>query len=344
MSSEKTNDLPLQHTWSFFFDNGDFSKIQNNDFMTCITLLGHFATVQSFWRYFNNLNPALIIDANTHKKKFNLRVFQKHIRPEWEDKHNIDGGKWMLSIHNFAALPEEEQTRLSMALFDLWKDVLMAVVGGTLMNVDDVSGIILTSRPKNHSIQIWTASDPRIASIQEEGEEEVSSFSLPPSLTAASATSSDVRQHSVNNGIAAFTEHLQKHIFKPELRDCFTVEFHSHRELYLNSPATTFSRLNPQATTKSRSMNNSVSNSVTSSPTQSTRRHALNNVTHSRRPSSSGGELNLRSLFINTPKTTPKGSPFNTPRGTPRGSLSRSLSTRVSHSHACGSEPDSVRR
>ena len=42
---------------------------------------------------FNNIRPASSLDAGS-----NYHLFKAGIRPEWEDKANANGGKWVVSF------------------------------------------------------------------------------------------------------------------------------------------------------------------------------------------------------------------------------------------------------
>jgi translation initiation factor 4E len=46
-----------------------------------------------FGRVFNNIRPASSLDNGS-----NYHLFKAGVRPEWEDKANENGGKWVLQF------------------------------------------------------------------------------------------------------------------------------------------------------------------------------------------------------------------------------------------------------
>ena len=63
--------------------------------------LCEFATVEDFWRLWNNIpNPSEIFYDGKTKKKFKDRtvesfsLFKKNVKPEWEDAANRTGAEW----------------------------------------------------------------------------------------------------------------------------------------------------------------------------------------------------------------------------------------------------------
>ena len=52
-----------------------------------------FDTVEDFWCMYNNIYKVEEIMPNT-----DYMLFKKGVRPEWEDPHNRDGGKWVVTL------------------------------------------------------------------------------------------------------------------------------------------------------------------------------------------------------------------------------------------------------
>jgi translation initiation factor 4E len=52
-----------------------------------------FATVEDFWRMYNNTYAVHDVISNT-----DYLIFKKGIRPEWEDPQNNYGGKWVVTL------------------------------------------------------------------------------------------------------------------------------------------------------------------------------------------------------------------------------------------------------
>ena len=73
--------------------------------------------------------------------------FQEGIRPVWEDDANKKGGKWIL--------------RLKKGVADrYWEDLLLAMVGDQFMEAsDEVCGAVVSVRPQEDVISVWTKND-----------------------------------------------------------------------------------------------------------------------------------------------------------------------------------------
>ena len=66
-------------------------------------------TVQDFWGLFNNILPPSFLDAGC-----NYYLFKKGIKPMWEDRANVEGGKWTVMI------PKNVKTSADQVLSYLW--------------------------------------------------------------------------------------------------------------------------------------------------------------------------------------------------------------------------------
>lgn len=61
----------------------------------CCDRIGSFGTISEFWRYWSNI----VVNELPHMS--NLRVFQSHIHPSWEDPANAHGGRWVRMAYLF---------------------------------------------------------------------------------------------------------------------------------------------------------------------------------------------------------------------------------------------------
>lgn len=85
-----TEDEKLETTWGVYYDSGVQKGISVEEYERIITKpVGHFSTISEFWKYWNNIH------LDRLPSNFNLRLFRKGIRPLWEDKENVNGGKWV---------------------------------------------------------------------------------------------------------------------------------------------------------------------------------------------------------------------------------------------------------
>ena len=113
----------LEHEWVLWEHRAPASskeKYEDNMAKLC-----EFATVEDYWRLFNNAEPSEIFYDGKTKKKFKDRtvesfsLFKKGIKPEWEDKMNRDGAEWF--CRKAFLLPQ---------LDDFWANPTMGMVGG----------------------------------------------------------------------------------------------------------------------------------------------------------------------------------------------------------------------
>jgi len=132
---------PLQHGWSIWYDNpGKRTNVASwGDFLKKITT---FATVEDFWRVFNNLKA-----ASTLPQGSNYHIFKEHIEPKWEDVNNSKGGKWTVLVP-----PKNRATNLDQ----MWLWTILACIGETIRAPDDVCGLVVSVRKAGDRVQIWT--------------------------------------------------------------------------------------------------------------------------------------------------------------------------------------------
>lgn len=73
-------------------------------------------------------------------------MFKEGIFPAWEDKQNLDGGKWTVT---FRAGHKEE-------LDNAWLYTVMGCIGETFEYGDDITGIVVSTRKSGDRISLWT--------------------------------------------------------------------------------------------------------------------------------------------------------------------------------------------
>ncbi|KAI5891896.1 translation initiation factor eIF4e [Schizophyllum commune H4-8] len=106
------------------------------DYEAGLTVVGSFATVEEFCRYFNWLKPPSHLERNS-----NYHLFKSCIKPMWEDPAIANGGKWVLTMKNNPQLLDR-----------CWNWLVMALVGEELEEGhDEICGAVL-------SLRTWTAS------------------------------------------------------------------------------------------------------------------------------------------------------------------------------------------
>ena len=96
------------------------------------------ATVEDFWRAFNNVpKPSQIFyDGKTRKRFANRSVesfslFKKGIKPEWEDAANRTGAEWFC-----------RKTFAAQQLDDYWQSLVLGMIGETMDPADQSSSSV----------------------------------------------------------------------------------------------------------------------------------------------------------------------------------------------------------
>jgi len=115
---------------------------ESTEYEAGLTVIGEFATVEEFCRYFNWLKPPSLLEKNS-----NYHIFKSGIKPMWEDPANASGGKWVLTMKNNPTLLDR-----------CWNWLAMALVGEELEDGDEICGAVVSLRTKVDRIQLWTRS------------------------------------------------------------------------------------------------------------------------------------------------------------------------------------------
>ncbi|KAI4525059.1 translation initiation factor eIF 4e-like domain-containing protein [Schizophyllum commune] len=156
----KKPEHPLQYTWTIYHDtksskfpptpappvssasdSTSFHQTESTDYEAGLTVVGSFATVEEFCRYFNWLKPPSHLERNS-----NYHLFKSGIKPMWEDPANANGGKWVLTMKNNPQLLDR-----------CWNWLVMALVGEELEEGhDEICGAVVSLRAKVDRIQVWT--------------------------------------------------------------------------------------------------------------------------------------------------------------------------------------------
>jgi len=136
---------PLQRTWTMWYDNPGGRSAWTMDRFKQISCV---ATVEDFWRMYNNIMPpsGLCNGSNYH-------LFKEDIRPMWEDQHNFKGGKWIV------VFPKGRKDSLD----DYWLYLLLAMIGESFHDIDEVCGAVVSVRKQQSKIALWTRNAARDA-------------------------------------------------------------------------------------------------------------------------------------------------------------------------------------
>ena len=87
-------------------------------------------------------------------------IFKKGIRPEWEDPHNKDGGKWVVTL----PIEDDMEEEVDKA----WLQLLLHITGGFFERKerDLINGMIFSIRDKHLRMSLWCNSSTEVESIK----------------------------------------------------------------------------------------------------------------------------------------------------------------------------------
>jgi len=134
---------PLQYAWNWWFDNPAKNwKHTQQTWGDHLKKIYTFSTVEDFWCLWNNIKSASDLPAGS-----NYHVFKEGIEPTWEDTQNIKGGKWVVSIKN-----SQRDSQLNL----LWMWSVLACIGNTFEDEDEICGVVVSIRKGSDRISLWT--------------------------------------------------------------------------------------------------------------------------------------------------------------------------------------------
>ncbi len=131
---------PLSYSWTlWYFPNDGKQEWEKN--LREVSTFGH---VEDFWALYNH-----ILTVSELKSGCDYSLFKRGIKPMWEDRRNVDGGRWLLS--------QNKHSRRD-CLEDRWLDTMLFLVGD---NHDDedvsaaINGAVVSVRTKVDKIGVW---------------------------------------------------------------------------------------------------------------------------------------------------------------------------------------------
>jgi len=139
----------LQQCWTMWYSpkNNKNSWTQNQHQVCSL------ATVEEFWHCYNQVKLASRLSAG-----HTYSVFKKGVVPDWEDKANVQGGRWMIYF--------DKNQRRGM-LDDRWMEALLMVLGDHLGS--SVTGLQVCVRGLFDRIEVWLGTSSKMRSVAEIG-------------------------------------------------------------------------------------------------------------------------------------------------------------------------------
>ena len=162
--------IVLKRSWSFW-ENYESKNRAEKDYSKLLKEIYTFNDIISFWQFWNKYpgnDTKQIFYNGEHVKYFfkekyriiAMNVFEQGIKPEWEDKKNQKG--------NVLTLEYVVDTGLDVFLpkvTELWKKLLLYLIGETLPYSDNINGIRFRDKTKfgyNKNVifkfEIWVSS------------------------------------------------------------------------------------------------------------------------------------------------------------------------------------------
>eukprot|EP01139_Manchomonas_bermudensis_P009909 Amastigsp_a339675_213.p1 type:complete len:194 gc:universal Amastigsp_a339675_213:683-102(-) len=139
-----------------------------------IEAIGDFDNLRDFWSVYS-----FVMRPNDATTAVDLQLFRSSVRPMWEHPANRDGGRLLLRLRKGLASR-------------YWEDTIFAFIGEAFSAHAHITGIVMSCKPSDDALSIWTddANDKdSIASIKEDL---VALLKLPP------RTRIDYRKHGVS--------------------------------------------------------------------------------------------------------------------------------------------------
>jgi translation initiation factor 4E len=132
----------LNNLWILWYDKINHN-VGSDDWDKFLVRVSSFETIEKFCNLLGKIVPLsqLPLGASYH-------IFSSEVEPRWEDKHNLNGGKWNLVLQkqNFNKADK------------IWFLTLTSVIGGSFKGSlkSSITGIVGTVKKGQIRIAIWT--------------------------------------------------------------------------------------------------------------------------------------------------------------------------------------------
>jgi len=131
----------LNDQWTLWYDNPSV-KMSLNTWGSQRKEIYTFDSVEDFWSLWNNIK-----NADELKVGSSYYLFKKGIAPDWDDPENSKGGKWVIGL---------QVSDRAKRLKDLWLHSVLAVIGSSLEDYEEVCGVVVSLRKNGDKISFWT--------------------------------------------------------------------------------------------------------------------------------------------------------------------------------------------
>ncbi|KAE9553763.1 hypothetical protein FO519_003031 [Halicephalobus sp. NKZ332] len=140
LPSEVPSCHPLKYEWTFWSLKGD----RKRSWEECLSQIITVDTVEGFFTVVNRLIP-----PSTMIMGSDFYIFRRGIKPMWEDKNNIRGGRWSFIIN---------RQKRGELLDQSWLELAMAVTSAVRFRKDlgEICGAAVNVRYKGDKVTLWT--------------------------------------------------------------------------------------------------------------------------------------------------------------------------------------------
>eukprot|EP01127_Copromyxa_protea_P007920 TRINITY_DN17_c0_g1_i1.p1 TRINITY_DN17_c0_g1~~TRINITY_DN17_c0_g1_i1.p1 ORF type:complete len:188 (-),score=35.68 TRINITY_DN17_c0_g1_i1:73-636(-) len=145
MEPQNPEDFSTKHQlnddWTWWFTNPTKRQTRES-WGESLKEIYTFDTVEDFWSLWNNIKG-----SHELPEQCTYHLFKKGVEPKWEDPENKAGGQWVY-IH--------DKRNTNPDLNSLWLQVILAMIGNTFDDSDDICGVEVKIKPRQAKICLWT--------------------------------------------------------------------------------------------------------------------------------------------------------------------------------------------
>lgn len=137
---EKVVKHPLQNSWTLWFYKNDKTRTWEDNQKAIITV----DTVEDFWSLYNHIEVASKLPSGS-----DYSLFKEGIFPDWEDKRNQNGGRWIINL---------DKRQRAEHLDNYWLEILFFLIGEHAdQHAFQVNGAVVNVRGKGDKLAVWLA-------------------------------------------------------------------------------------------------------------------------------------------------------------------------------------------
>lgn len=123
--------------WFSYFKKSD--RPLNDDFSNSLVKEVEFDSAEEFWGIYQYMKRPTSMQRGS-----DFYIFKEGIKPIWEDRENLGGGRWMISLR------KEKRYEWNI----IWEEALIGFIRSCHSN-KEVTGIVLSVKFNEINISIW---------------------------------------------------------------------------------------------------------------------------------------------------------------------------------------------